>query len=140
MSKTTLTVFDPALCCSTGVCGPSVDEKLVNFAADLAWLNSQGVAVQRFNLSQEPGAFAEDSEAKSVLQANGVEGLPLVKVNGVVKSSGVYPSRDELAAWAGVSCSVVNPKASSGGCCGPAKTVSTSPSPKGSAADTSGCC
>ena len=65
-----------------------------------------------------------------MLQANGVEGLPLVKVNGVVRSSGVYPTREELAAWAGVSCNEASPKASSGGCCGPAKTA---PSPKNSA-------
>ena len=102
MTQVTLTVFDPARCCSTGVCAPSGDEALVRFAADLSWLKSQGVAVQRFNLSREPGAFAADSEAKAALQAEGFAGLPLIKVNGLVKSSGVYPSRAELATWAGV--------------------------------------
>jgi hypothetical protein len=29
-----LDVFDPAMCCSTGVCGPEVDPQLVQFAAD----------------------------------------------------------------------------------------------------------
>jgi AhpD family alkylhydroperoxidase len=95
-------VFDPAMCCSTGICGPSVDPQLVRFAADLDWLKSQGVAVERFNLSQQPGAFAEDAAVKSALETKGEAGLPLVKVNGEVKSSGLYPSREELAAWAGV--------------------------------------
>nr|QTX14232.1 Arsenical resistance operon trans-acting repressor ArsD [Klebsiella pneumoniae] len=27
----TLTVFDPAMCCSTGVCGSDVDQVLVDF-------------------------------------------------------------------------------------------------------------
>lgn len=49
-------VFDPAMCCSTGICGPSVDPQLVRFAADLDWLKGQGVSVERFNLSQQPGA------------------------------------------------------------------------------------
>jgi hypothetical protein len=114
-------VFDPAMCCSTGVCGPSVDPQLVRFSADLDWLKSQGVSVERFNLSQQPGAFAEDAAVKAALEAKGEAGLPLVKVNGEVRSSGVYPSRDELAAWAGVgsATSPSAPKAKkAGGCCG----------------------
>lgn len=30
-------IFDPALCCSSGVCGTQVEQGLVTFAADLAW-------------------------------------------------------------------------------------------------------
>ena len=54
-----LQVFDPALCCSTGVCGTTVDPALPAFAADLAWLAEQGVTVERFNLAQQPGAFVD---------------------------------------------------------------------------------
>jgi len=98
---TTVRVFDPAMCCSTGICGPSVDPQLVRFAADLDWLKSEGVTVERFNLSQQPGAFADDAAAKAALE-KGEAGLPLIKVNGEVKSSGVYPSRAELAVWVGM--------------------------------------
>jgi len=59
-----VTVFDLAMYCSTGVCGPSVDPKLVRFAADLSWLAYKGVNVERFNLAQQPAAFAADSEVK----------------------------------------------------------------------------
>ena len=55
---TKLQVFDPAMCCSTGVCGPNPDPVLPRFAADLQWLATQGIAVERFNLAQEPQAFA----------------------------------------------------------------------------------
>jgi len=99
---TTVHVFDPAMCCSTGVCGPSVDPQLVRFAADLDWLKSQGTAVERYNLMQQPAAFAGDAEVKATLESKGEDGLPLVKVDGRVMSSGLYPSRDELAAWAGL--------------------------------------
>jgi AhpD family alkylhydroperoxidase len=98
----TVQVFDPAMCCSTGVCGPSVDPQLVRFAADLDWLIGQGVSVERFNLAQEPRAFAENPAVKDALETKGAAALPLVQVDGEVKSRGVYPSRDELAAWAGV--------------------------------------
>lgn len=117
---TTVHVFDPAMCCSTGVCGPSVDAQLVRFAADLDWLKTQGVAVERFNLSQQPAAFAGDATVKQALEARGEASLPLVKVNGEVKCSGTYPSREQLAAWAGVaSSSAAAPRAKTGGCCGP---------------------
>ena len=52
-----LQVFDPPMCCSTGVCGPKVNPALPRFAADLNWLKSQGVHVERFNLAQNPDAF-----------------------------------------------------------------------------------
>ncbi len=97
---TVVRVFDPAMCCATGVCGPSVDPALVRFAADLDWVKSQGVSVERFNLAQEPAAFAGDVAVRSALEAKGDAGLPIVKVNNEVKSSGRYPSRAELAVWA----------------------------------------
>jgi AhpD family alkylhydroperoxidase len=90
------------MCCSTGVCGPSVDPQLARFAADLDWLKSQGVSVERFNLAQEPAAFVEDQGVRSALETKGDAGLPVVKVNGEIKSTGLYPSREQLAAWAGV--------------------------------------
>jgi hypothetical protein len=99
---TEIRVFDPAMCCSTGICGPSVDPRLARFAADLDWLKSQGISVQRFNLAQQPAAFATDPTVVAALEAKGEASLPLVKVNGEVKSTGVFPSRDELASWAGV--------------------------------------
>ena len=32
---TTIEVFEPALCCNTGVCGPELDQELVDFTAAL---------------------------------------------------------------------------------------------------------
>jgi len=62
-----LHVFDPAICCSTGVCGPDVDTKLVQFAADLNGLKSEGVIVQRHNLSQNPAAIVGNESGKTAL-------------------------------------------------------------------------
>jgi AhpD family alkylhydroperoxidase len=96
----TVEVFDPPMCCSTGVCGPSVDPALAAFAADLGWLAEQGVAVERHNLSQEPKAFADEELVRELLAERDHEALPAVLVDGVLRSSGRYPSRAELAAWA----------------------------------------
>ncbi len=118
-------VFDPAMCCSTGVCGPSVDPRLARFSADLDWLKVQGVAVERFNLAQQPGAFAGDASVKAALEARGEASLPLVMVDGEVKSSGVYPTRGDLAAWAGVQSSAPAPGATASRCCGPSQTAAS---------------
>jgi hypothetical protein len=99
---TELHVYDPALCCSTGVCGPEVDAALVHFAADLEWLRTRGVVVRRYNLAQEPNAFAASALVRSSLQQNGTRCLPLLILGETILSRGRYPSREELAAWAGV--------------------------------------
>ncbi len=119
-----LRVFDPAMCCSTGICGPAIDPQLARFAADLDWLKGQGVSVERFNLSQQPAAFAGDAAVKTALETKGEEALPLIEVNGEVKSTGTYPTRADLAAWAGLDPAITSaPK----GCCGPAKSAADKP-------------
>jgi len=95
-------VFDPPMCCSTGVCGPKVDPVLVHFAADLHWLANQRVAVERYNLAQQPQAFAASAVVKSALKEHGNECLPLILLDGSIVSRGTYPKRDELARLAGV--------------------------------------
>jgi hypothetical protein len=93
-----LDVFDPSMCCSTGVCGPEVDPLLVQFAADAQWLAAQGVTVRRYNLSQEPTAFSGHPLVRRTLQTEGVACLPLGLVEGAVVFRGGYPDRDTLHA------------------------------------------
>jgi AhpD family alkylhydroperoxidase len=97
-----LKIYDPAMCCSSGVCGPDVDPVLVRFAADLKWLQEQGAEVQRFNLSRSPAAFVENEQVKQALADRGEAALPMVLAGGGVVSVGRYPEREELAAWAGL--------------------------------------
>jgi hypothetical protein len=99
LTTQTLQIFDPAMCCSTGVCGPEVDPKLVQFGADLDWLKTQGIIVQRHNLSQNPAAFVETETVKTLLAEKGEAALPVILVNGKVAATGRYPERGELAAW-----------------------------------------
>jgi AhpD family alkylhydroperoxidase len=99
---TNIQVYDPALCCSTGVCGVDVDQALVHFSADIEWAKQNGAKVERFNLAQQPQAFADNALVKAVLEKSGQEGLPVILVNGQQVLAGRYPSRDELAAWTGV--------------------------------------
>ena len=97
VSERRVSVYDPALCCSSGVCGPSVDPALSVAAADLAWLESVGVHVERFNLAQEPQAFADNERVLEVMRGAGESALPVVLLDGEVLAKGRYPSRTELA-------------------------------------------
>ncbi len=99
---TKVEVFDPAMCCSTGVCGPSVDSTLVRFAADLEWLKSKGIAVERYNLAQQVAAFTSNPTVKEALNSHGTKSLPLLLLNGAVIASGAYPTRQDLARLLGV--------------------------------------
>ncbi|MCE9614756.1 MAG: arsenite efflux transporter metallochaperone ArsD [Lentisphaerae bacterium] len=96
-----LDVFDPPMCCSSGVCGPKVDPVLPRFAADLDWLRGQGVAVARYNLAQQPMAFADNETVKTALTED-ENCLPLTLVEGKIACRGRYPTRSELARFAGV--------------------------------------
>lgn len=113
-----LEVFDPPMCCSTGVCGPTIDPALVRFTADLHWLANQRIAVERFNLAQQPQAFAASAVVKTALQERGNQCLPLILLNGSVISEGTYPTRDQLALLAGL-----EPEQAAG--------VTAEPAPKG---------
>ena len=95
-------IFDPALCCSTGVCGVEVDQALVSFAADIDWAKQNGAQIERFNLAQQPLAFAESASVKAYLERSGQEALPLILVDGEVALAGRYPNRSELARWANI--------------------------------------
>lgn len=111
---TTIQVFDPALCCSTGVCGVDVDQALVGFSADVDWAKQNSIHIERFNLAQQPMAFAENKLVKGYLERSGEEALPLILVDGEVALAGRYPHRSELARWTGIA-EVEQPKPS--GCC-----------------------
>nr|WP_206069820.1 arsenite efflux transporter metallochaperone ArsD [Nodosilinea sp. P-1105] len=95
-------LYDPPLCCNTGVCGADVDQALVSFAADVDWAQQAGGQIERFSLTQQPLAFAENPVVKSALETTGEAALPLVLVDGEALLSGRYPTREELGAWIGI--------------------------------------
>ena len=132
----TLRVYDPALCCSTGVCGPSVDPELARISADLAWLQARGVMVERYNLAQQPGAFVTPA-VRTALETLGDAALPLVQLDETTIATGHYPSRAVLAKLAGLGLPVVTPAGTpqdkSTGCCGGGgHGANADPKPEGS--------
>jgi arsenite methyltransferase len=118
-TMSTIQIYDKPMCCSTGVCGPQVDPVLPRFAADLEWLKTQGISVERYNLSQQPQAFVENKEVHQLLASHGTDCLPVIVVNGRAKSRSGYPSREMLALWTGSGAKSGAPQEVGGGaCCG----------------------
>jgi len=95
----TFTVYDPPMCCSTGVCGPNMDPLLLLFAGMLARLAEQGVSVERHNLAQKPAAFARNAEVRSILEKEGPDALPLIFIDGKLEMKGRYPDTAERATF-----------------------------------------
>lgn len=91
----TIQVFDPPMCCSTGICGPNIDPDLVNFAASLSQLANMGVKIERQNLGQQPMAFAKNAAVKVLLEKEGTTVLPVIFIDGAVYMKGRYPNHDE---------------------------------------------
>jgi arsenite methyltransferase len=95
-------VYEPALCCNTGVCGEDVDQNLVEFTADLNHLTEQGADIVRHNLANDPLAFASQDSVRSFLEVAGSQGLPLTTVDGITVLTGAYPTRDQLLRYTGL--------------------------------------
>ena len=95
-----IAVFDPAMCCSSGVCGPKPDQKLSVFSADLSYLETLGHRVTRHNLAQEAAAFAANLTVRAMLEAHQTEALPIIMRDGEMVSYGTYPTREQLVAMA----------------------------------------
>lgn len=106
----TIRVYEPALCCSTGVCGPDVDQGLVDFTADLNHLKGLGADIERHNLANDPGAFVASDPVRSFLELVGSAGLPMTVVDGVTVMTGGYPTRPQLLAYTGLGTSVTAPE------------------------------
>jgi len=107
MKKMKLDIFDPPMCCSSGVCGPNVNPALVKFASDLEWMKTQYIDVMRYDLSSNPAAFASRESIKEAIEEEGTECLPLVLVNGYIVSKSRYPSSDELITFLEIAASKI---------------------------------
>ena len=122
-----INVYEPALCCNTGVCGADLDQALVTFTADVDHLRGLGADICRHNLASDPAAFAGNDSVRSFLEVAGSEGLPLTIVDGLTVMTGTYPARVQLLRYAGLVSAVAAPRGAAelgltetAGSCGPA--------------------
>lgn len=94
MSK--MEIFDPAMCCSTGVCGPSVDKNLLRVATVISAIIKKGGEVKRYNLSSDPQAFVDNKVINEYLMKEGVDILPITLLDGEVIKTKEYLTNEEF--------------------------------------------
>jgi hypothetical protein len=115
----TVDIYDPAQCCATGACSPDADDELAQFASSLEWLKGLGVAVSRYNLGHQPGAFVGNPTVKGTIDREGVACLPMVIADGQVIAKGRYPTRAEFGEKLGLAQTACAPAPAGGKrCCG----------------------
>ena len=104
-------IYEPALCCDTGVCGIDVDQSLVTITADVRAVNEMGADITRHNLASDPTAFTDDETVSAFMHTVGSKGLPLTIVDGVTVAVGSYPTKQTLFDLAGLVASPVSSSA-----------------------------
>lgn len=111
-------IFDPAMCCSTGVCGPSIDTELMRMATVISTLGEKGIVIKRHGLSNEPADFITNKVVNEALQKGGADVLPITLLDGeVIKTKG-YPSNEEISKWLNVEIETRQPEENGVCCCG----------------------
>ncbi|MFA5866946.1 MAG: arsenite efflux transporter metallochaperone ArsD [Actinomycetota bacterium] len=95
-------IYDPAMCCSSGLCGPGVDPILVKVYDTMLALKEQGVEITRFNLAQQPKEFLDNKQVADLLQEKGNDVLPVIFVNGNIFETGEYPSYEDFCTALGI--------------------------------------
>jgi hypothetical protein len=91
-----LEIFEPALCCATGVCGPEPDQQLIELQNTINLLVKAEVQVKRYAINQVPMAFVKNETVKAFVKANGPGKLPLTLLDGELILAGSYPTIEML--------------------------------------------
>ena len=118
MNQTKMYIYEPALCCETGVCGVNVDPELLRISTVANNLTKNGVALQRYNLNNSPQAFIDNAEINRLINSEGVDALPATVVDGKIVKTKAYPTNGEIVMWLNIPADYLVEKSdNSGGCC-----------------------
>lgn len=105
-----LCIYEPALCCETGLCGVNVDPELLRISTVLNTLKKAGVTIERYNLKSAPMEFVKSNMVNLYVRKKGVAGLPVATLDGEIIISGRYPANEEILAWLELPAQILFPK------------------------------
>lgn len=103
----TIEIFDPAMCCPTGLCGPNINPDLMRIAAAVQLLQNKGISIKRHNLRDEPQLYVSNQLINQYLQEKGADGLPVTLVDGKIAVERGYPTNAQLTQWTGVALDII---------------------------------
>lgn len=110
-------IYEPALCCETGLCGVNVDPELLRISTALNTLKNEGVVIERYNLNNAPMEFVKSSIVNQYVNEKGVDGLLVVTVDGEIVLAGRYPANDEILTLLDLPAELLLPKGAASCCC-----------------------
>ena len=91
-------IFDPPMCCPTGLCGPTLDQTLLDLNEMILKLQSDGVSVARYQMTSHPQAYLNNAEVMKLVREQQMAALPISVVHGKVIKFGAYPTMTEIKA------------------------------------------
>lgn len=92
-------IFDPPMCCPTGLCGPTLDQDLLDLNEMILDLQREGYLVERYQMTAHPQAFLNNPDVMRLVREKQMDALPIVVVRGKIVAEGRYPKLDEIIAF-----------------------------------------
>ena len=93
-----ITLYEPTMCCSSGVCGPNPDQALISLQDTIDKAKARGIETERFQITSHPRKFTENAEVMKLMQKQQLKALPITAVDGQIIKAGSYPTLAELEA------------------------------------------
>ena len=112
-------IYDGAMCCSTGVCGPSIDPELMRMATIINAFKEKNIIIKRHGLASEPQDFISNKVISDLLEKEGADILPITLVDGEVARTREYPTNEELSKWLEIEINTKQPSKGAACGCGP---------------------
>ena len=91
-------IFDPPMCCPTGLCGPTLDETLLDLNETILKLQSEGISVARYQMTSHPNAFLSNAEVMKLVREQQMAALPIIVVQNKIIKTSAYPTYAEIQA------------------------------------------
>lgn len=98
-TRKVMKIYDPTLCCPTGLCGVDIDPELMRIAVVLETLKKKGIPVERFNLRDNPQVYVSTKVVNDCLMAEGAEVFPIITLDGKIVLKKVYPTNKQISEW-----------------------------------------
>ncbi len=90
--------FDPPMCCPTGLCGPTLDQTLLDVNEMILKLQGENLRVERYQMTSHPNAFLGNAEVMKLIREKQLESLPITVVHGKIIKTAAYPTLEEVRA------------------------------------------
>jgi hypothetical protein len=84
------------MCCPTGLCGPALDQTLLDVNEMILVLQAEGLRVERYQMTSHPQAFLKNLDVMRLVREQQLEALPITLVSGKVLKLGEYPTLEEV--------------------------------------------